>query len=664
MQRLPGKSRQNNSGEQVGKIPIMSAWVLSRLFVSCRRRALGVLAAVIALSGCSHVPVSWVGPDPLGWKFSASAQDQFAVFQSVMARPSRVSALADRLSAQAGAAVTAQAPQTLWDLVVDLSARERDGVDSRDLSTSALQGRAAGRVASTPSSASATSSAASFMVEPDLQSLLPPALHPLVLHQLQAMLKVQASLDLALQQVPADVTRQQLLLDEAGPVDARQLATLAAQVRLPELARGMQLLLYASAHTVKGLAHLAAQGRLPQGVWRLHTPQGWVHVDTTGLSTNEAPEDVWLWIKTGGDDRYRMDRFHGDSNRRAVRVLIDTGGNDQYRTETTGGDASSGVLGLSVLWDAAGDDDWQCARWCQGAALLGAAALINSAGHDKFDAQARAQAHAVGGLALLASNVMGTPHGKDRSAAASQDTNTSYTALSEAQGSAGPSGVALLVDGVGDDQYTLAPQPLVAPSSQLPDRNLSMGQGAGRGWRLMDQGQEVLATAGGVGVLIDLTGDDHYTAQVFAQGVGFHEGLGLLIDAGGHNRLDAAWYALGAAAHGAAGAFVAKGQGDDVYKVSHVSALGMGHDLSLGWFEDRGGNDRYALADMGLGVGSDGGTGVFVDAAGRDCVQTPESPGRVRGQRIWLRPGMGSGVQGGTAVFRMLDDHGACTRGR
>lgn len=642
---------------------VMSKSILSLLCVPLWRRGLGVLVMGIVLAGCSHVPVSWVGPDPLGWKFSASAQDQFAVFQSVMARPSRVSALADRLSAQASATVSAQSPQALWGLVADLSVRERDAVKAPALSASGILGTAAGGQPYAASSVSSVSSAAGVMGEPDLHTLLPPALHPLVLHQLLAMLKAQAALDLALQQVPADVTRQQLLLDQAGPVDARQLATLAAQVRLPELARGMQLLLDASAHTVKGLAHLAAQGRLPQGVWRLYTPQGWVHVDTTGQSQNEAPEDVWLWIKTGGDDHYRMDRFHGNSNRRAVRVLIDTGGNDQYRTETSGGDASAGVLGLSVHWDTAGDDDWQCTRWCQGAALLGAAAVINSAGHDRFDAQARAQAHAVGGLALLASDVTGTPHGIDQSAAATHDTATTYTALSEAQGSAGPSGVALLVDGAGDDQYTLAPQPLVAPSSQLPDRNQSMGQGAGRGWRLLDQGLEVLATAGGVGVLIDLAGDDRYTAQVFAQGAGFHEGLGLLIDAGGHNRHEAAWYALGAAAHGAAGAFVAKGQGDDVYQVSHVSALGMGHDLSLGWFEDRGGHDRYALADMGLGVGSDGGTGVFVDAAGRDCVLTPESPGRVRGQRIWLRPGIASRVQGGTVVFRMLDEHGACTRG-
>ena len=85
-----------------------------------------------------------------------------------------------------------------------------------------------------------------------------------------------------------------------------------------------------------------------------------------------------------------------------------------------------------------------------------------------------------------------------------------------------------------------------------------------------------------------------------------------------------------------------------------------GSCVAIGPGGDGGTDGSVPMGD----AGSDGGTGVFVDAAGRDCVQTPESPGRVRGQRIWLRPGIASRVQGGMAVFRMLDDLGACTRRR
>jgi hypothetical protein len=110
-----------------------------------------------------------------------------------------------------------------------------------------------------------------------------------------------------------------------------------------------------------------------------------------------------------------------------------------------------------------------------------------------------------------------------------------------------------------------------------------MGQGAGRGWRGRGGDPDV---PGGMGLLVDLAGDDHYTAQVFAQGVGFQQGLGVLIDAGGRNRHEAAWYALGAAAHQAVGVFWASGQGDAVYSLSHASGLGAATDQSLGWFED------------------------------------------------------------------------------
>jgi hypothetical protein len=156
------------------------------------------------------------------------------------------------------------------------------------------------------------------------------------------------------------------------------------------------------------------------------------------------------------------------------------------------------------------------------------------------------------------------------------------TALTHAQGSAGPLGAAWLINEAGNDRYVLGNARLVQASSQLPERNASMGQGAGRGWRGREGAPD---TPGGVGLLVDLAGDDHYTAQVFAQGVGFQQGMGVLVDAGGNNHHSAAWYALGAAAHQAVGVFWASGAGSDVYEVSHSSALGAATDRSVGWFE-------------------------------------------------------------------------------
>lgn len=579
-------------------------------------------------TGCA-LPRWSLAPDPTPWHDSASAADQFSVFRDLMQQPLRTQPWIDLLQQRRSGNAA-----DWWSVVTQLARRGRDDA------------------APHASRASAAPALPPALDAHTLQALgaLPEPLSTPLQAQLQAMLQAQRLLDHALREIPADVTRHALM---SQPPDAHRLAALAPRVDLPALARGMQLVLDATATLQMQLADLARRGQLPPLVWRHPTAQGWIHLDTTGKSQAHAPNDVWLWIKVGGDDTYQLDAFHGLSDRRAVRVLLDTSGSDRYEANTAGGDAAAGVLGLSLHWDGETSDadvhnQWSCTRWCQGSGLLGAAALVHAGrGKDVMRAQTQAQAYALGGLALLADAAAPAAHQTTRG-------HTRYEALSDAQGSAGPSGVALLVDTQGHDRYTLAAQPLVAPSSQLPDRNASMGQGAGRGWLLRSGDGSVTATAGGVGVLMDLQGDDHYSAQVFAQGAGYQQGLGLLLDAGGHNEHTAAWYALGAAAHGAAGIFVASGHGNDRYNISHVTALGAGHDASLGWFEDRGGDDGHTIADMGLGVGSDGGTGVFINTSGNDCVRVTGTHGRVMGQHVWVqkRPGGADDVRAGSGIYR------------
>ncbi len=613
------------------------------------RKCLG-LWALLGLAGCASWPGVWQGPDPLAWRSVASEREQFAVFREVMARPARVSALADHL--QQGAARAAaqghdgtstppeQATSVLWSLLRGLSSRARDAQVVDVPQGPGMRGERGGVDGAT---------------EQALQSL-PTALGDAVRVQLLAMLQAQRWLDRALAEVPQEFTRQEVL---SGRVDAVQLAHASARVDLPALGQGIQVLIDATAQLKAVVEALAQAQQLPAVRWQHQTEWGWVHVDTTGASQSYAPEDVWLWLKVGGDDRYGLDAFHGASDRRAVRVLLDTGGDDVYSSDAAGADAAAGVLGLGLLWDGQGHDRWQCSRWCQAAGLLGAGVLVNErGGQDEFKAQSQAQAHAVGGLALLASNMGGAGEG------AFAQGHTVYTALNDAQGSAGPSGVAGLVDAVGDDRYELAPWPLVAASAQLPDRNSSMGQGAGRGWWGGAAGREGLRTAGGVGVLLDLQGNDHYRAQVFAQGAGYQEGLGVLVDGGGDNRFEAAWYALGAAAHGGAGILVASGGGDDVYRVSHVTSLGAGHDAALGWFEDRAGHDVYALSDVGFGVGLDGGVGVFIDTVGQNCFAVSGSLQRVRGQSIWLQRPERRKLREGLGVFRARESEGRCESSR
>lgn len=338
---------------------------------------------------------------------------------------------------------------------------------------------------------------------------------------------------------------------------------------------------------------------LPPMRWHADTPLGRILIDTTGKDDIHDVKDVLLLVDTGGNDEYRFSPIAAGP---PIQLIFDPHGDDRYLATAHASGPAAAVLGYALLWDGQGDDHYESAEhsFTQGAALFGNALLIDEAGNDHYQARSHAQGWALGGSALLI-DLQGT----DR-----------HHALAHAQGSAGPAGVALLIDADGDDRYTLAPQPLLFPSSQLPDRNLSMGQGAAMGLRA--SASDGRALPGGLGALIDLSGDDHYEAGVFAQGAAYFQSAGLLIDAGGSDRFHAAWYAMGAAAHGAAGVLLARGNGDDHYQASHSTALGAGHDFSVALFFDEGGNDRYRLGSLGFGAAHDNSYASFIDTRGDD----------------------------------------------
>jgi hypothetical protein len=339
------------------------------------------------------------------------------------------------------------------------------------------------------------------------------------------------------------------------------------------------------------------EAALPSVSWSLQTPLGWVVVDTTGRNNRHQLKDALLVLDVGGDDEYE---FLEPSDAHTISVLVDHGGNDRYWTAAPGADPSSATLGYGILWDTEGDDRYEGTQQAQASALFGAALLVDGGGSNRFVASSRSQAQAIGGVAVLLSG-----GGDDE-----------YLAQAYSQATGGPAGIALLVDAGGNDRYTLSKLPLVRPAPQLPDRNTSMGQGAGYGMRgVFFDGR---STSGGIGMLLDLAGNDRYEAQVFAQGVGYYEGLGMLLDNGGNDHFEAAWYAMGASAHYAAGILLKRGTGNDVYRSTHEMVLGAGNDLSVGVFVDESGDDEYTVGQLSLGVGHANSTGVFVDGAGND----------------------------------------------
>lgn len=536
-------------------------------------------------------------PDLAGLDASPTRDQQLPFFRAVMAAPLdapyRAGVLGDSLRGAVGS------PRELIGWAGALSgARVQRPPDSGMAAIEARLRAAPDPLAAGLAWMASTKAGAGWVpVLPDLAQLPNPLRYELA-RVLAAMSQSHQFLQRAFERFPPGVTprllRRQALEGRLTPFETPDYRQLLPLLEREAVLAGMLDLVGA----VERLqAFVKNEAALPAVAWSLQTPFGWIVVDTTGRNNRHRLKDPLLVLDVGGDDEYE---FLEPSETHAISVLLDHRGNDRYATTAPGADPSSATLGYGILWDSEGDDQYQGTEQSQASALFGAALLVDGGGSNRFVARGHSQAHAIGGLAVLLSG-----GGDDE-----------FTAQTYSQATGGPQGVAVLVDAGGNDRYTLSNVPLVRPSPQLPDRNTSMGQGAGYGMR--GDFFDGRSTAGGIGMLLDLAGNDRYDAQVFAQGVGYYEGLGMLLDDGGNDRFEAAWYAMGAAVHYAAGILLKRGVGNDVYRASHEIALGSAQDLSVGVFVDEGGDDEYTVGQLSLGVANVNSTGIFVDGTGND----------------------------------------------
>lgn len=118
-------------------------------------------------------------------------------------------------------------------------------------------------------------------------------------------------------------------------------------------------------------------------------------------------------------------------------------------------------------------------------------------------------------------------------------------------------------------------------------------------------------------MLIDMEGDDRYSAGLFAQGCAYWYALGILWDEKGNDSYNGVWYVQGSGAHFGCGVLYDAG-GNDHYKASMNMAIGAGHDFTLGVLIDESGDDIYDAPNLSLGGGNDNGIGIFWDKSGND----------------------------------------------
>jgi hypothetical protein len=362
--------------------------------------------------------------------------------------------------------------------------------------------------------------------------------------------------------------------------------------------------------------------------------------DSDDMHANPA---ILLLVDFGGNDTYRGATGANASIANGVSVVLDVAGVDDYGyvespvpldtsgpadsrrlpsdgrgriapsstngpfTLSTTSRQGAGRLGLGFLFDFGADGDhYRSLRMSQGYGALGVGVLYDGGGDDTYEGEAAVQAAAAFGIGLLFDR-----GGDDH-----------YVAYAFAQGFGFTRGIGTLYDLEGVDDYFSHPTDMLYYSPQNPGgSNSSFSQGAGFG-RRADTTDNV-DMSGGLGVLRDAAGDDTYTVGIFGQGTGYWFGTGLLLEGTGNDHYDGWWYVHGSSAHYAVAALIDEA-GGDTYQVANpgdparATSIGVGHDFSIGWLVDRGGDDVVHAPGLSLGSGNAAGYGFYVDLDGAD----------------------------------------------
>ncbi len=286
-------------------------------------------------------------------------------------------------------------------------------------------------------------------------------------------------------------------------------------------------------------------------------------------------------IDPAGNDSYTF-----IANNQSSFYLFDASGDDRYMSDTS---LFSANYGFAYAYDLMGDD-YYSANTQAASAIFGFNEFIDFAGNDTYLAKSFAWS-----AAAFASSLMIDTAGNDI-----------YSTGQYGQAFASTWGFSLLLDIAGTDSYICGTSEFHAPL--VPNDYRSMGQGMGFGMR-PDFG-------GGIGTLMDKSGNDRYMGGVYAQGVGYWYGLGILIDEAGNDFYNAVYYPQGSGIHLAGGLLFDK-EGQDSYYSKHGPGQGAGHDFGLGIFIDREGDDHYSI-EGGNGLGLTNSVGIFLDRAGND----------------------------------------------
>ena len=396
---------------------------------------------------------------------------------------------------------------------------------------------------------------------------------PIILEDVQDEFKSAEQLDQQ-QKLEEELSKQ--LIPLASAIDYEKL-----YIEVPHI--------IALAETLEALAKDANSFKLPKKskkndiIWSQKTAMGEFIIG--GKGSSHYTGSPALIIDLGGDDIYELSYDSTVS----TQVIIDLAGNDTYKA-LTDFCFGSGFFGTGILIDEEGDDTYLGKNFCLGSGLFGVGILLDKKGNDKYFGDTFTQGAGAWGIGILAD----------------LDGADNYNGALQAQGFGGVAGFGSLIDKSGNDQYFAGGK--YKDILRYKEHYLSLSQGFSYGIRPY--------MSGGVGLLLDYSGNDGYVTDIFGQGASYWWGWGCLYDKEGNDFYQAFQYAQGSATHMTLGTLI-DGAGDDIYSSKGVSQ-GCGHDWACGILLDNSGNDNYYSNDLSQGAGNANGIGIFIDQAGDD----------------------------------------------
>lgn len=470
------------------------------------------------------------------------------------------------------------------------------------------------------------------------QSQIPPALRPVVEDLVGSLQACDAEVRAATASLKPEEKRELIeglpvwaveepkvkfsFVKSAAPKQSR-LLELLAKVDLPRIRRA-------------GLALTLAAERAQASLSKLNVPLTGVLRETVGGLPIEiggtgndtfTSTDTRLTLDLGGNDRYEGRVGAGVGY---CSVLLDLSGNDQYDCKDLS--TGAGILGVGVALDGGGNDSFRSQSIAFGCGLAGVGVFSKSGGDDDYRSVSLAQGFGQFGIGVCLDS-------------AGDDT---YHVKVFGQGASRTQGVSWLVDRAGRDDYRAGGLSMNEPL--FTGVAYSNAQGYSAGYR-----EDTGGISGGIALLTDLGGDDHYLAETYAQAASYWFSTSSLYDANGNDTYTGHHYIQASAMH-CCSSYLFDLDGSDAYVAKVGASLAIGHDYGVAFFLDRAGDDLYTARDSTPGVGVANGLGIFVDAGGIDRYDGPPGQGNAArgsgslgvfvdlGGQDKYRAGLGDGV--------------------